>query len=77
MTEETVSTAESQKDEFHVDKVRNTRDQYIFILEFKIDVHPILGGLGEEKESTTLLTAIRTPKLWNDHDEVRGVYPQA
>ena len=38
---------------------------------------PILGGLGEGKELTTPLTAIHTPKIWNAHDGVRGVYPRA
>ena len=46
----------------------------IVISVFKIDMPPILGGLGEGKESTTPLTSIRTPELWNAKDGVRGVY---
>ena len=43
---------------------------------FKTDVPPILGGLGEGKESIKTLTAIHTPNTWNAHDGVRGVYPR-
>ena len=38
---------------------------------------PTSGGLSEGKESTTPLTAIRNPELWNTHDGVIGVYPWA
>ena len=38
---------------------------------------PILGGLGEGKEFKTHLTDIRTPKIWNAHDGVRGVHLRA
>ena len=63
-----VFTAESQRDEVHVAKLRKTKEKSIVILAFKTDVPPILGGLGEGKELTTSLTAIRTPELWNAHD---------
>ena len=77
ITGETVSTAESQQDEVHAAKVRKTKGKSIIILAFKTDVLPILGGFGEGKELITPLTDIRTPKLWNSHDGVRGVYPRA
>ena len=73
---ETIWTAESQQDEVHASKVRKTKEQCIVVLAFKTDVHPILGALGEGKESTKPLTDIRTPELWNAHDEVREVYLQ-
>ena len=74
VTGETVLTTESQQDEFHADMVHKTREKSIAISDFKTDIPPILGGLGEEKESTTPLTAIRTPELCNAHYGVRGVY---
>ena len=77
MTGDTVSNAELQKYEVHVAKVMKTKDKSIFTSGFKIDMSPTLGGLGEGKESTTTLTSVRTPDLWNYHDGVRGVYPQA
>ena len=46
VTGETALTAESQRDEVHADKVRNTKDQSIVISDFKTDVPPILGVLG-------------------------------
>ena len=54
-------TAGYQRDEFHASKVRKTKWQSIFISSFKTDMLPILGGLGEGKESFTPLTAIQTP----------------
>ena len=74
---ETVSTAESQQYEAHAAKVRKTKEKLIVISDFKIDVPPILGGLGEGKESTTPLTSTLTPGLWNSHYGVRGVHPKA
>ena len=53
------------------------KEKFISILAFRKYVPPILGGLREKKEYTTPLTDIRTPKLRNDHDGVRGVYPRA
>ena len=53
------------------------KEQSTVISEFITDVYPILGGLGEGKEFTITLTAIRTPDLWNAHDGVRGVYPRS
>ena len=73
----TVSNVESQRYEVHVSKVRKTKEKSIVISDFKTDVLPILGGLGEGKESTTPLIAICTHKIWNAHDRVRGVYPRA
>ena len=70
-------TAESQKDEFHAAKTQKTKDKYIDISYFKSYVPPILGGSGEGKESTTPLTAICTPEIWNAHNGVRGVYPRS
>ena len=43
---EIVSTAESQKDELHMAKVRKNKDQSINISNFKTDVPLILGGMG-------------------------------
>ena len=43
---ETVSTAESQRDEFHAAKARNTKVQLITTSAFNMDVMHILGGLG-------------------------------
>ena len=43
---ETVLDAEFQRDEVHPTNVWNEKDQSIFISEFKIDMPPILGGLG-------------------------------
>ena len=74
---ETVSTAEWQQDEVHATKVRKTREKLIVMSTLKTDVPPIFGGLGEGKESTTPLTAICTPEMWNAHDGVRGIYPRA
>ena len=70
-------TAKSHQDEVHVSKVRNTKEQSIFILSFKKYVSTILRGLGEGNKSTTTLTAIRTPDICDYHDGVRVVYPQA
>ena len=50
-----MSTAESQKDDVHVDKMRKIKEQSIIISEFKTDVPPILGRLVEGKEYTTPL----------------------
>ena len=77
VTGETVSTADSQRYEVHVDKVRKTKDWSISISAFKTYLPSILGGLGEGKYSTTSPTENITPELWNDHDGVRGVYPCA
>ena len=49
VTGETVSTLESQRDEFHAAKVRKTKEKFIFISTLKTDVPPLLGGLGEGK----------------------------
>ena len=38
---------------------------------------PILGGLGEGKELIKPLTDICTLELWNAHNEIMGVHPQA
>ena len=73
MTGETVLTAKLQQDKFHADKVRSTQGQSIAILAFKTYSPPILGGLGEWRESNTPLTDIRSPDLWNVHDGVRGL----
>ena len=72
MTGGAVSTTEFQRNEVHAAKVRKTKEQSIVILVFKTYVSTILGGGGERKESTTTLTDIRTSKVWNFHDEVRG-----
>ena len=53
------------------------KEKSIVISEFKTDVTPILGELGEGKESTTPLTFIRTLELCKAHDGVRGLYPRA
>ena len=58
-------------------KFRNMKKQSIVISAFKMEPPPILGGLGKGKESSTSLTVIRTPELWNAHDGVRGVYTRA
>ena len=68
---------ESQRDEVHAAKFRNTKEQYIVISAFNTDTPPILGGLGEGEVSFTPLTAIWKPELWNAHYGVRGVYPRA
>ena len=57
--------------------MRKTKEQPILISFLKTYLPPILGGLGEGKESTTPPIAILTPELWNAHDGVRGVYPRA
>ena len=67
-------TAESQQDVVHAAKTQKTKDKYIVISYFKSCVPPILGGLGEGKESTTPLKAICTPDIWNAHDGVREIY---
>ena len=51
-----------------------TKDKSIVISASKTNVPPILGGLGEKKESTTTITDNRTPELWNAYDGVREVY---
>ena len=56
--------------------VQKTKEHPINISDFKTDVTPILGRLGEGKEFTTPNTAIRIPELWNDQDRVWGVYPR-
>ena len=43
VTGEMVSHVESQQDEVHAYKVRNTKEQSILILVFKTDVPPTLG----------------------------------
>ena len=53
-------TAKSQQYEFHAEKVQKTKELSIVISALKKDVPPILGGLGEGKESTTPLTDILT-----------------
>ena len=63
VTGESVSTLESHRDKVHATKVRKTKEQYTFISDFKTDIPPILGGLGEVKEISTPLTAIRTQEL--------------
>ena len=77
VTGETVSTLESHRDEVHTVKVKNTKEQYIVISSFKMDIPPLLRGLREGKDRSTPLTVIRTPELWNAHDGVRYVYPRA
>ena len=57
--------------------MRKTKKKSIFILAFKTDLPPILGGSREGKESTTPLTYICTPEIWNSRDGVRGLYPRA
>ena len=52
---EKMHNSESQRDEVHVDKVWKTKEELIIISAFKTDVPPILGGLGDGKESTTPL----------------------
>ena len=73
---ETVIPSESQLDEMHYAKFRNTKEQSIVIYYFKSNIPPILGGLSNGKEPTMPLTEIRNPGLWNVHDGVRGVYPR-
>ena len=68
---------ESQRDEFHTEKVRTTKEKSIVISSFKSDIPPIMGVLGEGKEIFAPLTEIRIPYLWNTRDGVRGVYPRA
>ena len=46
-------------------------------IQFVTGDTPILGGLEEGKESTTPLTDIRTPKIWNAYDGVRRVQPRS
>ena len=52
---------EYQRNEVHAAKVRKTKDQSIFISEFKTDISPIMGGLGEGKDSSTPLTETKHP----------------
>ena len=77
VTGDTVIPRKSQLDEMHSFKASNTKEQPIFIYSLKTDILPILVRLSKGKESTTTLTATRTPELWNAHDGVRGVYPRA
>ena len=53
------------------------KEQLIVISDLKTDMPLILGGLSNGEELMTTLTAIRTPELWNAHDGVIGMYPQA
>ena len=46
-------------------------------MEFKKEMPPILGYLGEVKYISTPLIDTRTPKLRNAHSRVRGVFPRA
>ena len=68
---------ESQWGEVHADNVHKVKEQSIIISTFKTDVPTILGILGEGKESSTTLTEIWTPELWNTHDGVIGLYLRA
>ena len=77
VTGEKVSTAESQRDKLHTSKVRKNKDQFIIISAFEADINPIMGRMGEVKESSTPLTSVRMPYLWNYHDRFRIVYPRA
>ena len=45
-TGETVFTLESQRDEVYAAKVRKMKEQSIVVSDFKMDIPPILGGLG-------------------------------
>ena len=65
---------ESRRDEVHASEMLKTKEQLINISVFKIDVPPIIGGLGEGYLSTTPLTSIKNSEFWNAHDGVRGVY---
>ena len=74
VTGEIVLNADSQRNEVHVDKAHRTKEHQIIISALKTDVPPVLGGPVEGKESTTTLTEILTPELWNAQDGVRGIY---
>ena len=67
-------TAASQQEKVHTNKVRKTKDKSIVISASKTNVPPILGVLGEGKESSTTLTDNCTPELWNAYDGLREVY---
>ena len=69
-----MSTVESQRDEVHGEKVSNKNEKSIVISAFNTDIPTVLGGLGEVNDSSTPLTAIHTPGLWNAHGGVRGVF---
>ena len=56
MTGETVSNTESQKDELHAAKFRNTKEQSIVIYSLKTDMTTVEKGLGERKDTATPLT---------------------
>ena len=58
---DTLQTVESQRDEVHAAKIRKTKDQSIVISEFKTDISPIMGGLGEVKDISTPLTETKHP----------------
>ena len=62
VAEETVSTAESQRDEVSASKVRKTRYQCIIISAFKTDVPPILGGFGGGEEIDYTLCSYPHPR---------------
>ena len=77
MIDETVSMSESQRYEVYEAKLRNTKEQLIFIAALKTDVPPILGGLREGKDNTSLFTTTHNPEFLNEHDGVRGFLPRA
>ena len=56
MTGETVSTTESQQDEVHAAKFRNTKEKSIVIYSLKTDMNNVEKGLGERKDTATPLT---------------------
>ena len=68
---ETVSIAESQRDELNAATVINTKYQSIVILDFNTYILMILRVIEEGKEGSTPFTAIRTPDLWKAYDGVR------
>ena len=49
------------------------KDKSIFILAFKTDIPQIMGSMGEGKEISAPLMAIRTPEIWNVHVGVREI----
>ena len=57
----------------HAEKIRNMKDKSIFILAFKTDIPQIMGSMGEGKEISAPLMAIRTPEIWNVHGGVREI----
>ena len=63
-----MSTTKLHRDKARVANAWNPKEKYIIISAFKIYVPTILGELNEGKESTTPLTEIRTPELWNAYD---------